>query len=183
MSRWAWKLRVAAVLTAAAVAAVSSAAALAAPSAPSGTAVSVASLESGVLVEINAFRRSHGLVPLRVSASLASAARQHSQSMATAGYFSHDSADGSSFWRRVQRFYSSRKFGYWSVGENLLWSSPDVAADGALQMWLDSPPHRENLLNPRWREIGISAVHTSAAPGTFHGLDVTIVTADFGVRR
>jgi uncharacterized protein YkwD len=53
----------------------------------------------------------------------------------------------------------------------------------ALQMWLNSSEHRKNLLNPAWREIGISAVHQSAAPGVFKGMDVTIVTTDFGVRR
>jgi hypothetical protein len=38
-------------------------------------------------------------------------------------------------------------------------------------------------MNPRWREIGVSAVHENAAPGVYKGLDVTIVTTDFGVRR
>jgi uncharacterized protein YkwD len=72
---------------------------------------------------------------------------------------------------------------YWSVGENLLWSSPSVDASGALSMWFNSPEHRKNMLTPRWREIGLSAVHVSAAPGTYGGREVTIVTADFGVRR
>ena len=53
----------------------------------------------------------------------------------------------------------------------------------ALQLWLNSPEHRANLMNPRWREIGIAAVHATAAPGVFHGLDVTIVTTDFGSRH
>jgi uncharacterized protein YkwD len=48
---------------------------------------------------------------------------------------------------------------------------------------MNSPEHRANLLNGRWREIGISAVHAVAAPGTYDGLDVTIITTDFGVRR
>ncbi|MDX6487628.1 MAG: hypothetical protein QOK13_243, partial [Gaiellaceae bacterium] len=63
------------------------------------------------------------------------------------------------------------------------WSSPDVDAPQALDMWMKSPEHRANLLSKRWREIGLSAVHVQAAPGAFQGLDVTIVTADFGVRR
>jgi uncharacterized protein YkwD len=50
-------------------------------------------------------------------------------------------------------------------------------------MWLASPEHRANLMNPRWREIGVAAVHEAVAPGAFKGLDVTIVTTDFGVRR
>ena len=45
-----------------------------------------------------------------------------------------------------------------------------------------SPEHRANILNPNWREIGIAAVHSDGAPGTFGGLPVTIITTDFGVR-
>jgi uncharacterized protein YkwD len=146
-------------------------------------ASSLGALQSGVLTDINAFRRAHGLRPLRLSAALSAAARQHSVEMASRGYFSHSSADGSSFDRRIARFYPMRSSRFWSVGENLLWSSPDVDASGALQMWENSPPHRENLLTPRWREIGLSAVHVGSAPGTYGGRPVTIVTADFGIRR
>jgi uncharacterized protein YkwD len=140
-------------------------------------------LESGVLGDINAFRRAHGLPPLRLNGRLTAAARAHSAQMARDGYFSHDSADGSVFWKRIQGFYGSSPWSYWSVGENLLWSSPDVTPSGALKMWLASPEHRANLMNRRWREIGVAAVHEAAAPGVFKGLDVTIVTTDFGVRR
>jgi uncharacterized protein YkwD len=181
MFRGAWKrFALAAVI---AVAGVVPAGAVAATAAPNSRVVAVASLESGVLAEMNKIRSSHGLQALHLSTALGSAARQHSQSMATQGYFSHSSADGSEFWKRVKGFYPQGRFGYWSVGENLLWQSPDVDAAGALQMWMASPPHRENLLTARWREVGISAVHATAAPGTYNGLDVTIVTADFGVRH
>ena len=122
-------------------------------------------LESGVLGEINATRRAHGLVPLRVSAALTAAARQHTVEMARLGYFAHNSANGGSFDRRIVRYYPSAHRRFWSVGENLLWSSPDVDASTALQLWMNSPEHRANLLTARWREIGVSAVHVaSAAP-------------------
>ncbi len=53
----------------------------------------------------------------------------------------------------------------------------------ALKLWLASPEHRKNLVDPTWREIGVSAVHVAHAPGVYHGRDVTIVTTDFGVRH
>jgi uncharacterized protein YkwD len=143
----------------------------------------MSSLETGILAQVNTLRRSHGLVPLRLSTRLSAAARQHSGEMASRGYFSHNSVDGSRFDRRIARFYPMGGRRYWSVGENLLWSSPDVDAPGALRMWLESPEHRANLLTARWREIGISAVHAASAPGTYSGREVTIVTTDFGVRR
>jgi uncharacterized protein YkwD len=146
-------------------------------------ATSLSSLEQGVLSDINTLRKEHGLAPLRLSASLSSAARQHSSEMAARGYFSHSSANGSSFDRRIARYYPMGGNHYWSVGENLLWSSPDVDAAAALNMWWNSPEHRKNMLTARWREIGLSAVHVAAAPGTYGGREVTIVTTDFGVRR
>jgi uncharacterized protein YkwD len=146
-------------------------------------AAATRALEQGVLYNMNALRREHGLIPLRLSSGLGAAARQHSSEMAIRGYFSHSSVNGSSFGRRVARFYPMAHRHFWSVGENLLWSSPDVDAVKALDMWLNSPEHRKNMLTPRWREIGLSAVHVPSAPGTFGGREVTIVTADFGVRR
>jgi uncharacterized protein YkwD len=144
---------------------------------------SMRSLESSVLVDINAFRSAHGLPRLHLNPHLTAAARAHSQQMALDGYFAHNSADGSAFWRRIQQFYASARWNYWSVGENLLWSSPSVDASHALSMWLASPEHRANLMNPHWREIGVAAVHADAAPGIYHGMPVTIVTTDFGVRH
>ena len=175
--------RAAAAFAAVCLSLVATAAATASPTQPRATVVSLSGLEQGVLADINAFRVANKLAPLTLSAPLTAAAHEHSQQMADQGYFQHESADGSAFWKRLQRFYSSSPWRYWSVGENLLWSSPDVDANGALQMWLNSPEHKANLLTARWREIGVSAVHVAAAPGTFHGLDVTIVTTDFGVRR
>ena len=143
----------------------------------------LSALEQGVLADLNGLRKEHGLAPLRVSASLSAAARQHSSEMGARGYFSHSSANGASFDKRISRYYPMGRSRYWSVGENLLWSSPDVDAGGALEMWWNSPEHRKNMLTARWREIGISAVHVAAAPGSYGGREVTIVTTDFGVRR
>lgn len=117
-----------------------------------------------------------------MSPRLTAAADQHSASMAQKGYFSHDSANGGSFFKRIASFYSYRGYSTWSAGENLLWSTPDISPAGALRLWMNSPEHRANLLNRSWREMGLSAVHTLNAPGVYGGDEVTIVTADFGVR-
>jgi uncharacterized protein YkwD len=140
-------------------------------------------LESAVLTQINAVRRQHGLAPLRVNPRLGAAADAHSRAMVAGGFFSHESSDGTAFWKRVARFYPQGSRRYWSVGENLLWSSPDVDAPGAVRMWMNSPPHRANLLSARWREVGLSAVHVGAGHGVFGSNPVTVLTADFGVRR
>jgi uncharacterized protein YkwD len=173
---------IAAILLASAVAAPASAR-QARSAGPARISTAMRALESGILVDLNRVRAQHGLAPLRPSSRLSAAAGQHSREMARVGYFSHDSADGAAFWRRIERYYPSNGYRSWSVGENLLWSSPDVDAAGAIKMWMGSPEHRANLLNPSWREVGLSAVHSDSAPGTYRGLGVTIVTADFGARQ
>src|SRR4051812_13986707 len=78
----------------------------------------MAALSVQVLDAVNQVRAQHGLVPLKLSSSLSAAATQHAGEMAKDGYFAHESADGSTFWKRVQGYYGSNGFGYWSVGEN-----------------------------------------------------------------
>ncbi len=136
-------------------------------------------LEVQTLAAINEFRREHGLLTLQASPALASAAQSHSSSMAEHGYFTHRSAGGSAFGTRVGAFSG----GYRALGETMAWASPALTAHQTLQLWLRSPRHRQTLLSPTWREIGLGAVHAPAAPGVFGGLEVTILTADFGSAR
>ncbi|HYY63341.1 MAG TPA: CAP domain-containing protein [Gaiellaceae bacterium] len=148
----------------------------------SAARVRLSTLETQLLGQINSTRARRGLRTLRLSAKLSAAANQHSVSMAEKGYFSHNSANGGSFFKRIAYFYPYKGYSSWSAGENLLWSSPDVSPAGALRMWMNSPEHRANLLDRSWREIGLSAVHETNAPGVYGGDEVTIVTADFGCR-
>jgi uncharacterized protein YkwD len=149
---------------------------------PTGSAVPETQLQVALLGQINGFRAAHGLRPLRISSALRSVAGAHSDQMARLGYFSHSSADGQSFSARIAQAYSPRGYRSWTVGENLVWAGPDLGAAQAFRLWLGSPPHRANLMDPRWREVGLGAVHASSAPGVYHGGPATIVTADFGAR-
>jgi uncharacterized protein YkwD len=143
---------------------------------------SLQALDAAVLVQLNAIRTAHGLVPLKLNGELTTAAQGHSEQMLEDGYFAHESADGSPFWKRLTA-YSSSGHSSWSVGENLLWSSPDVGAVHALQLWMASPEHRQNILTARWRDIGVAAIHADYAPGTYGGRSVTVITTDFGARN
>jgi len=149
---------------------------------PQGSAVPESQLQGALVAQINAFRAAHGLARLRVSGALNGVAEGHSAQMARLGYFSHNSANGQSFSARIAGAYSPRGYRSWSVGENLVWGGPDIGAVRAFRLWLSSPPHRANLLNARWREVGLGAVHSSSAPGVYGGGPATIVTADFGAR-
>ena len=146
------------------------------------TATRQAALDSRLLVQLNALRAHHGLKPLRLSRRLGAAADRHSLEMARDGYFAHESANGSSFWKRVAHYYPATGYRSWVVGENLLWQSPDLNAREAIKLWMGSTSHRENMLSRAWREVGVSAVRVESGSGPFQGTTVTLVTVDFGAR-
>jgi uncharacterized protein YkwD len=185
MRRLLTGLTVAAALALAGMIAVSSSAATSTRSGSSARSiqrVGLPQLQNQVLAGINDLRRKGGLVPLRLSATLTAAAYEQSASMAEHGFFSHTSYGGSPFWKRVAAKYATRSRS-WSVGENLVWRSPWLDSQMALALWLQSPEHKKNMLSPMWREIGLGAVHVASAPGVYEGREVTILTADCGVRH
>jgi uncharacterized protein YkwD len=155
--------------------------ALAAPAfASAGRAARQPALVAQLVREMNALREQEGLRPLRVNGPLVDAARSHSLEMASVGYFAHHSADGGSFAARVRHWYVVRR--HWAAGENLAWSTPKLGSSRLVQLWLASPEHRANMLDPGWRDVGCSAVHAESAPGVYDGEPVTVVTCDFGAR-
>ena len=166
--------------------ALASALALAAPASP-GQSVKLERrvvLEGAVVREMNRVRAAHGLTALRMSPGLRAAALGHSQSMLKRGFFGHDSADGPAFSERIRRHYTSRGWRMWSVGEALLASEGrDVDAHAIVAAWLESPPHREIVLSPTWREAGIGALYAPTAPQEYGGAATIVVTADFGLRE
>lgn len=139
-------------------------------------------LNHELLRQLNAVRLRAGLPALRRSRDLTEAAVAHSRSMAKYGYFSHTSYNGSLFWQRVERYYPAPPvLRVYRVGENLMSGPSSVSAAKVIQSWMQSLPHRENLLS-RWAEVGFGCVRAIDAPGVFDGQAVAIVTADFGTR-
>ena len=145
--------------------------------------VRLSALEASLVRELNRVRADRGLRPLRAAPRLRTAARAHTNAMLDFGFFGHESVDGTTFGERIKRYYSSRGFRSWSVGEALL-ASPDrkTAASSIVEAWMNSPPHREILLSPSWRDVGIGALYAPAAPGAFGNTATIAVTADFGLR-
>ncbi len=130
---------------------------------------------------LNEARTADGLPALADSPALDAAARAHAVSMARRGYFAHESADGTPFWRRIAGFYPAGGFAHWQVGETLYWSRPGPTAAGVVAAWLGSPEHRVILLGD-WAQVGVAIVSVSSAPGLFGGQATVIAVADFGLR-
>lgn len=112
-----------------------------------------ADLERRVFDLINAKRAARGAAPLSWSSKAAKAARDHSREMALYDYFSHTDIEGNLVDKRATDA-GIRKWS--SVGENIAYlRGYDDPALNAVERWLLSPSHRDNLLDARWKETGI----------------------------
>lgn len=111
------------------------------------TAANHQQIETATACLVNAERSARGLQPLRHDPRLQQAARMHTDDMQAHGHFSHTGSDGSTASDRM------RAAGYYSDGaENLLKGT--VTPAEAVALWLDSPTHSANLLEPAYRGIG-----------------------------
>jgi uncharacterized protein YkwD len=153
------------------------------PAAAAPEAVEQTGLERAVTAKVQTLRHQQGLSSVRYSSELAAGARARARDMARRGYFAHTDASGTPFWIGVMRYYPSRGWRSWKIGENLLWTAPQLDANTVVRRWLNSPPHREILLKAGWRDVGAAAVRVNSAPGVYSRQDVTIVTLELGYRR
>lgn len=95
-----------------------------------------------------------GCAPLRADPRIAAAAQAHSEDMAAAGYFAHDSLDGRTFADRI------RAAGHPDPGaENIAQGQPDAAA--VVEAWLASPGHRRNIEDCSLATIGVGLAGTA----------------------
>ena len=138
-------------------------------------------LKSATLCLLNNERSQRHMKRLRLNKRLSRAARGHAQDMVHRQYFSHDTPSGTDFVQRIQRTGYLRSAGAWLVGENLAWGSVNRSTPASIvDAWMHSPGHRANILNRRFREIGIGV--TFGAPEGADGPSATYAT-DFGTRR
>jgi len=146
------------------------------------TTTNLAEVREATLCLVNDQRLLHRLPPLKDVAKLDAAAEGHTASMIEGGYFSHYGPGGDTPADRMRAsgyIYSSR-IGY-AVGENIAWGTLGLATPKAIvQAWMASPEHRENILDPRYRNSGIGVL--PAAPGARGaGQAGATYTQDFGV--
>ncbi|MCX6705074.1 MAG: CAP domain-containing protein [Candidatus Woesebacteria bacterium] len=117
----------------------------------------------------NAQRAANGLGALSENSTLDSAALAKGNDMLAKGYWAHFAPDGTSPWS----FFLNFGYKYKYAGENLARDFPD--ASSAVNAWMNSPSHKENILNPNYREIGIGVVE-----GNLAGVETTVVVQFFG---
>jgi uncharacterized protein YkwD len=104
--------------------------------------------------------------PLKWDPALYSAAEGHSLDMAKRNYFEHRSPEGADVASRA----ASVQYRWRTVGENIaagVRSMPE-----AVQTWLESPAHCENIMNPQFQDVAVACV---AQPGSQWGTYWTMV--------
>jgi uncharacterized protein YkwD len=143
--------------------------------------LSQATMESSITCLINDERVSNGLQPVAPNGDLQQAALNHSDEMVNQSYFEHTSPAGVTFMDRIESTGYMHGARTWTVGENLVWGTGPLSTPQALvTAWMNSPPHRENLLRPSFREMGLSAV-TGTPMSRSDGTGVT-VSSEYGYR-
>jgi uncharacterized protein YkwD len=127
--------------------------------------VAASSVETAVVQLLNRTRAEHGLGRLRFNRTLADAARGHSADCAAHGVMTHDASDGTPFAVRIRRVTRAR-----DVGETIVEMTGHTTAQRVVRAWLNSPPHRTEILSPSYHRVGVGGARRRG---------VTVVTADF----
>ncbi|TVQ10874.1 MAG: CAP domain-containing protein [Leptolyngbya sp. DLM2.Bin27] len=107
---------------------------------------------------VNAERQRVNAPPLTLNAQLTTAAQRHSEDMAASRRLSHTGSDGSTMRSRID----ATQYQWSTIGENVAMGQPTAAA--VMAAWMNSPGHRQNMLNPAFTELGIGYANGAGRP-------------------
>jgi hypothetical protein len=128
---------------------------------------------SGLLTDTNNARSSNGVTSLNLNDQLDAAAQANANDMAARNYWSHNTPEGNPPWVWV----TDQGYAYQKLGQNLAAGFNDEQS--TINGWMASPPHRENLLDPSFSDVGFGFAnnpnYTSASGGP-----MTIIVAFYG---
>lgn len=129
-----------------------------------------ASISRDEVVNLTNQRRiAAGLSPLTLNGTLSNAALAKGNDMIVKDYWAHVAPDGTQPWK----FFNDFGYKYRYAGENLARDFSN--AQSAVDAWMNSPTHRDNILNPKYKEIGIGITE-----GDLAGSDTTVIVQFFG---
>lgn len=131
-------------------------------------------VERAVVKQVNSIRAQHGLRPLRRSRGLARAADVKAREVASTQVLSHDSPDGTPMHSRVRKYVKAR-----SVGETIGYvPARSRQASAIVRAWMASPSHRQALLSPTFRRVGVGR-----RKGSFGSSRVAVIALDLASSR
>lgn len=129
-------------------------------------------LPAVIVKETNREREELDLTPLVQNEKLAHAAQLKAEDMAANEYFSHYSPEGRTPWY----WFGEVDYNYLHAGENLAIHFTDSSE--VVDAWMNSPTHRDNIVNQNYSEIGIGT-----ARGTYQGFPTVYVVQLFGTPK
>jgi uncharacterized protein YkwD len=143
---------------------------------------SLGELRGSMLCLVNRVRTHYGLDELDDNTQLRRSATGHSIDMVEHRYFSHDGPAGSTLGSRVTRVgYLARVSAYF-VGENIGGGVGSQLGSplAVFQAWMHSPPHRANILDPEFHDLGVGVARGYPDGG---GTAAATYTLDLGMRN
>jgi len=111
--------------------------------------------ETALFHLLNRTRRQHGLPLLIMNGVLRNTARSHSREMALGGFIGHGSPSSGAFLERLGTVLRPGEF----VGENVACGGTITQVEAAFEA---SRGHLENMLDPRFRSVGIGIATAGA---------------------
>lgn len=109
--------------------------------------------DDGLLEATNKARESSSLPALKLNDQLDKAAQDKANDMAARNYWSHNTPDGKEPWY----FIENTGYGYYKAAENLAYGFN--TSKSTVSGWMNSPSHRENVLDPALQEVGFGIVN------------------------
>lgn len=120
----------------------------------------------------NQARTEAGLEPLVENEALTRYAQIKGQDMLDHDYFAHNTPDGKRPWEWIER----SDYDYVYAGENL--AMDFMSAEVVHDAFMKSPSHRRNILNPKYKDIGVAVLK-----GTIQGRETTLLVKFYGTQR
>lgn len=121
---------------------------------------------------VNQKRSENGASAVRLDTTLCEVAQKKADDMFAKGYWAHLAPDGTQPWS----FFAQVGYDYIYAGENL--AKDFQTSSSVVEAWMNSSSHRQNLVSPKYDEMGIAVVN-----GTLNGYETTLVVQEFGRRK
>jgi uncharacterized protein YkwD len=119
-------------------------------------------MQAELIDHLNAERHAHGLAAVRLSAALDKAAQGHACDNAKRQSISHVSSDGSHLQNRLRR----AGYAYRTAAENT--GRGFASGARAVEWWMHSPKHKQNILLGPAREVGVGIAMSAAPDSRLH---------------
>ncbi len=115
-------------------------------------------IEEGILRLTNEHRREKGLSPLDSSTALGLLAQHQTINMCNAGLLAHESDKFPEGWRKFPERLAivGARSGAENIAFGTILKEPDQWTRTVMKGWMKSPGHRKNILNPKFRYLGVA---------------------------